>query len=433
VFKRILQFLFILLILFVGLLYWSVSSTNQTYSKSEVLNPILSDTINLRKYDSVLVRASTIYESNLVKTLMQGEQYRKAWATPVSARILFLDTLFGGVEILKEGGGKQTHSLKLIDSTGIEYTLRSVNKDPEPLIPKILKSLGLENIVVDGISAQHPYGSILAAELAERAGVIHTSPRLVFLPNQKKLENFNEVFGNSLFLLEYETKSETNWTDFENIVEIIDTDNLQELKLERGDKLRIDKSALIRARLFDMLIGDWDRHTKQFGWAIQKSQDSLVALPISGDRDNAFFKSGGLIPRVLSNKNVLPRMRPYDKKISFMEGLVYPFDRYFLLNTDLRLFIREAENLQRMLNDNVLNSSLKVWPDQISQLDGQYIIEQMKSRRADIVEYAKQFKTEIDKQGELTKSLRGSEGEEFPLGLMRCFECVDSEELINRK
>jgi len=126
-------------------------------------------------------------------------------------------------------------------------------------------------------------------------------------------------------------------------------------------------------------------------------------------------------------------MRPYDKKISFMEGLVYPFDRYFLLNTDLRLFIREAENLQRMLNDNVLNSSLKVWPDQISQLDGQYIIEQMKSRRADIVEYAKQFKTEIDKQGELTKSLRGSEGEEFPLGLMRCFECVDSEELINRK
>lgn len=424
--KRILKVLFAIVVLFFGLVYWSVSTTNETYGRSEVLNPSLSGNLIFREYDSVLVKASTIYRSNLVKSLMQGEQYRKAWETPISVRILFLDTLYGGVEIVEEGGGKQTHSLKLIDSIGREYTLRSVNKDPQPLIPEIVKNLGLENIVVDGISAQHPYGAILAAELAERAGVIHTNPKLVFLPKQKRLKQYNPSYGNQLFLLENETKSEENWTSIKNIDEIIDTDNLQELKVERGKKLKIDKPALIRARLFDMLIGDWDRHTKQFGWAILKKEDSLIALPVSGDRDNAFFKNGGIVPRMLSNKNVVPRMRPYNDKITFMEGLVYPFDRYFLLNTDLELFIKEAKILQKKLNDSVLVSSLRVWPDQISELDGKDILHKLKSRRADIVSYAQQFKAEIDKQGGLSKALKGSEEEEFSSGLMRCFECGKS-------
>src|SRR5690606_30730175 len=137
-------------------------------------------------------------------------------------------------------------------------------------VPEIAKTLGLSNIIIDGNSGQHPYGAVAAAALAGEVDVLHTNPRPLFLPKQEKLGDLNEKYGNKLYLLEYETESEVNWTALQNIVEIIETDDLQELKAIRGDKLKIDRNALVRSRLFDLLIGDWDRHTKQWGWALQE-------------------------------------------------------------------------------------------------------------------------------------------------------------------
>ena len=200
--KRILYFFIILLIIALGLLYWSTSSTDQVFKKSELINIKNINSVDFKTKDSVLVAASDLYQADEVKKLMQGEQYRKAWSTPVKVPVMYLDTLFGGVTIEKEGGGKQTHSLKLKTKNDIELTLRSVNKDPEALIPEFAKTLGLENIVVDGISAQHPYAAILVAKLAEHAKVHHTNPKLVFVPKQNTLKHYNDKYGNRLFLLE---------------------------------------------------------------------------------------------------------------------------------------------------------------------------------------------------------------------------------------
>ena len=421
--KRILYFFIILLIIALGLLYWSTSSTDQVFKKSELINIKNINSVDFKTKDSVLVAASDLYQADEVKKLMQGEQYRKAWSTPVKVPVMYLDTLFGGVTIEKEGGGKQTHSLKLKTKNDIELTLRSVNKDPEALIPEFAKTLGLENIVVDGISAQHPYAAILVAKLAEHAKVHHTKPKLVFVPKQKTLDNYNDKYGNRLFLLEYETESKTNWTKENNVVEILDTEDLQELKLEQKEQLTVDKKALIRVRLFDLLIGDWDRHTKQWGWIVKQEKKVLKAIPIAGDRDNAFFSVDGVLPTILSDKNVVPELRPFKSEIDFMPGLVYPFDQYFLINTSEELFVEQAKQLQQLLTDEVLEQSLSVWPKQIAEIDGEEIISKIKSRRNHLIEYAKQFKVEIDKKGLVNQPLKGSEDINLPEKLLQCFEC----------
>ncbi|WP_336069241.1 hypothetical protein [Mesoflavibacter sp. CH_XMU1404-2] len=421
--KRILYFFIILLIIALGLLYWSTSSTDQVFKKSELINIKNINSVDFKTKDSVLVAASDLYQADEVKKLMQGEQYRKAWSTPVKVPVMYLDTLFGGVTIEKEGGGKQTHSLKLKTKNDIELTLRSVNKDPEALIPEFAKTLGLENIVVDGISAQHPYAAILVAKLAEHAKVHHTKPKLVFVPKQKTLDNYNDKYGNRLFLLEYETESKTNWTKENNVIEILDTDDLQELKLEQPEQLTVDKKALIRVRLFDLLIGDWDRHTKQWGWIVKQEKKVLKAIPIAGDRDNAFFSVDGVLPTILSDKNVVPELRPFTSEINFMPGLVYPFDQYFLINTSEELFVEQAKQLQKLLTDEVLEQSLSVWPKQIAEIDGEEIISKIKSRRDHLIEYAKQFKVEIDKKGLVNQPLKGSEDINLPEKLLQCFEC----------
>ena len=220
--KRVSIVILILLAVFIILTYWSVSSTSKEFKTCEIQEYSDLANINFRQHDSVLIAPSTLYQGDFLKNFMQGENYRKTWATPVKFPIAFLDTLKGGLQILKEGGGKQTHSLKLKNKVGTVYTLRSVNKDPKKLIPDVARDLGLENIIVDGISAQHPYAAILAAELSERAGIAHTHPQILFIPEQKKLGKFNKKYGNRLFLLEFETTGEKNWTSHDNIIEIVD-------------------------------------------------------------------------------------------------------------------------------------------------------------------------------------------------------------------
>jgi len=422
--KTAFKILIIIILLFIGLLYWSVSSTIETFGRCRLLSPKNMATVDFKLYDSVLIAPSTNYKSNVVKNFMQGKQYRDAWSNPVAVRILFLDTLLGGgVKIMREGGGNQTHSLKLKAPNGVEYSLRSVNKDGTPLIPDIAYTLGLENIVVDGISAQHPFAAILAAQLAQAAKIPHTHPKMVFLPKQEALGDYNQKYGNRLFLLEYESDSWVNWTSYKNISEIRDTEDLQQLKYEHDSTVHIDKSRLIRARLFDFLIGDWDRHAKQWGWAVQKTDSTYVALPIPGDRDNAFFNSNGVIPSILGHPSIIPTLRSFDDDIDFMEGLVYPFDRYFLINTPESEFTSEAKALQKLLTNDVIDNALKVWPKSIVQLNGTEITRKIKHRREDLVKYAQQFKAEIDKQGVLTSVLRGSEDNVFNERLLKCFEC----------
>ncbi|RAJ16298.1 hypothetical protein [Olleya aquimaris] len=423
--KKIVSLIIIVLIIFIGLMYWSVSSTEKTFIKSDLVNYDNVNAVNFKAIDSVMVTASSLYKADEIKTLIQGEQYRQAWATPIKVPVMYLDTLLGGVTILKEGGGKQTHSLKLITKDSIELTLRGVNKDPKKLIPEIAETLGLENIIVDGISAQHPYGAILAAELADKANLLNTKPKVVFVPKQKTLKQYSDKYRNRLYLLEYETESKTNWTELDSIVNTIDTEDLQELKLKYPEKVFINKTELIRARLFDLLIGDWDRHTKQWGWAIQDTNGKYIAHPIAGDRDNAFFNLEGIVPTLLSNKYVVEELRPFENDIDFMPGLVYPFDRYFLLNTPEALFVDQAKQLQIMLNDSVLEQALKVWPKSIADLDGKEIINKIKSRRDDLVNYAKAFKASIDEKGKLQQQLKGSEDLDIDSRLMECFECIN--------
>lgn len=421
--KKVLAVIAILLIVFIALIYWSVSSTNEEFKTCEIKSFEDLENIDFSEHDSVLLAPSTLYQGNILKEFMQGENYRETWATQIQVPIAFLDTLKGGLKILKEGGGKQTHSLKLVNPKGITFTLRSVAKDSQKLIPEIAEDLGLQNIIVDGISAQHPFGAILAAKLSEKAEILHTHPTMYFLPKQDLLGKYNEKYGNRLYLLEYETESKKNWTSYENIKEIVETKDLQELKQKKGKNLSIDKPALIRTRLFDLFIGDWDRHAEQWGWVLQENGDEIKAIPLAGDRDNAFFNPSGVIPTLITNKNVEPLVRPFEAQIDHMPGLVYPFDRYFLIDTSKDIYIEQARTLQNLLTNASIEESFKVWPKQISKLDKAEISKKLKSRRDHLIEYAEAFHSVIQEKGKLTEALKGSEKAEISNDLLPCFEC----------
>ena len=58
--------------------------------------------------------------------------------------------------------------------------------------------------------------------------------------------------------------------------------------IEENDH-RADQFAVLRARLLDIIIGDFDRNLDQWKWATSDTGKGKLYYPIPRDRDQAFF------------------------------------------------------------------------------------------------------------------------------------------------
>src|SRR5678816_534755 len=175
-----------------------------------------------------------------------------------------MNAFAGGLTPMKMGGGLQTKSLRLEGADGKEYVLRSVNKDPSKAIVAELKGTFAEDVVQDQISSANPFAPMVVASLAETAGILHSNPRLVFVPKTTRLGEFENTFGESLCLLEERPSGE-----FGNSKNVVNSEKLFE-KIFTNSSHQVDEKSFLKARLFDMLIGDWDRHEDQWLWASYK-------------------------------------------------------------------------------------------------------------------------------------------------------------------
>jgi hypothetical protein len=123
---------------------------------------------------------------------------------------------------------------------------------------------------------------------------------------------------------------------------------------------------------------------------------------------------------MVSNREFIPGLQSFEKDIDYMPGLVMPFDVYFLKGVPKEVFMNEAESLQELLTDEVIENSFNLWPRSIRLLDARDIALKIKARKNDLPEYAARFHTILDEKPKLTIPLKGSEDVEAMLG---CFDC----------
>ncbi|MCY7292573.1 MAG: metallophosphoesterase [Ferruginibacter sp.] len=237
--------------------------------------------------DSAVISASDKYKNETnVKNSVLGKNYRREWSTPVTFKVFNLRKEKGGFKITGIGGGKQTKSLKLEDRNGKEWVLRTIDKDPEKAVPENLRGTIGQAIVVDVISASSPYAPYIIPILAEAVGVPAANPRFFFVPDDPAFGYYRPLFANTVCMLEERqpTPDETDTKSTNSIINKMFEDNVH----------HIDQSAVLKARLLDMLIGDFDRHADQWRWGTKDTGKGKVYYPVPKDRDQAFFNSNGL-------------------------------------------------------------------------------------------------------------------------------------------
>ncbi|MEM0940470.1 MAG: BamA/TamA family outer membrane protein [Bacteroidota bacterium] len=387
--------------------FWDTSSPNtpNVYRKKLFNHVYDPGTENLETfYDDLSYEgetrnavATTILEKKGKKPGLLGNNYRKEWGMEMQdVRVFDFKKEKGGLKIIKKGGGLQTKSLRLEDSEGKQYGLRSIEKFPDKAVPAALRGTIIGNLVTDQVSASHPYGAFVVPDLAKAAGVYHTNPELVYLPDDPRLGKYRADFGNGLYLFE-ERPAGKAWKDsdfFGNPDDIVSTFELIE-KIQKNDKHQIDEEHVLRSRLFDILIGDWDRHEDQWRWAKYKLEDDVkLYRPIPRDRDQAFFWSDGTIIKLASRKWGYPKFQGFHDDIRDVEGLEFNaryFDRTFLIQKNLDDWLSMAEEIKNAVTDEVIEKAIRNWPDEIYSINGATIEQKLKKRRDDLSKYAKQY------------------------------------------
>jgi len=327
--------------------------------------------------DSTMVQVHPSYkEVSKAHLWLFGKNYREEWAAKVKLPIIHLSTVHGGLKPVKEGGGMQTKSLRLEDSKGKEWVLRSVEKAPDKILPDNLRGTFAVDWVDDAMSAQHPFAALVVPPLAEAAGIPHANPIIGIVAADDNLGEFADTFVGLICLLEEREPAG-------------DTDNTPEMlsDLDKSHWNRVDGRNFLKARMLDLLLADWDRHEDQWRWVKDKSGKGKKFTGIPRDRDQVFHLSEGVFPSIAALPWVNPLFDDFEGDIPRVKYSIFK-SRFLNQHPDAQLTEAEwkqfAQEFVATQTDELLEKALKRMPPEIYAIRHDELLAKLKKRRDNI-------------------------------------------------
>jgi hypothetical protein len=347
-------------------------------------------------YDESLLRKSGFYN------VLWGKHYRDLYGKTVVAKSVDLDTLYGGLKPVLAGGGHQSLSLRLEDPEGKPYVMRGLKKSATRFLQAVAfkdKSLDfrdtyVEDFLLDFYTTSHPYTPFATGALAENLGISHSNPKLFYVPKQTALGEFNASYGDALYMIEERpAKGFESLEDFGKPDAILSTEEVL-ANLHKDEKYKIDEKAYIRARLFDMLIGDWDRHHDQWRWGETQEENHIVYKPIPKDHDQAFCKYDGALLTLIMKMPPLRHQQSFEDDISNVKWFnrePYPLDLAVLRNATQSDWQAEADFIKNNLSDAQIETAFANLPSEVQDGTLEEIKRNLKSRREKLSRYANRY------------------------------------------
>ncbi|AZB30848.1 metallophosphoesterase [Chryseobacterium balustinum] len=326
---------------------------------------------------------TTVYADKLTKKgkiyrWLWGDHYRKYYALPIEAKTKDLSDMNPGYSPFREGGGNQSNSLRLKTNDGQEFVMRGIKKSAVRFLNaqafkkndfgNELNNTFPERFLLDFYTTNHPFTGFAVNNMIDKLDIFHSNPELYYIPKQKSLGRYNKNYGDELYMIEERFSSDPKTLQsLDNASDIVSTSDVLK-NMRKDSKYSVEQDLYIRARIFDMLIGDWDRHEDQWKWAEYKTGNKVIYKPIPRDRDQAFSTYDGAAFTFIMNIPMIRHMKSFKdeiKNVRWVNMEPYPLDLIFLKGSTEQNWSEQAKYIQTHLTDADIDVAFKNLPKEV--------------------------------------------------------------------
>lgn len=380
----------------------------------------------LARRDSLVVVPRTVvvtpgagYAAGWWHRAILGADYRDLWTTPIEVPVLDLDFEGGGLTPTQRGGSMQTVSLRLAGANGREYVFRPAEKDFTKGLPPELRETIVSDVAQDQVSGYHPAAAVVVSSLLDAIGVRHPRPRLMVMPDDPRLGEFRSEFAGVLGTFEERPARDFDESaTADGALDVISSDKLFD-RMKKSPATRVDTRAYLAARLFDVWVGDRDRHRDQWRWGRFSGASDAMWEPIPRDRDMPFARFEGWGPWLV--RGFAPQMVTFSEDYPAMVWLNWnarEIDRRLLAGLDRATWDSVASALQVQLSDAVIARAIAQMPPAFVAIDGAAMQRALVRRRDRLPQAAREFYAVLAREvnlrgtdrGDLVEVLRHDEG-----------------------
>ncbi|MFD1632060.1 metallophosphoesterase [Pseudopedobacter beijingensis] len=317
------------------------------------------------------------YKASKSKAKFLGKHYRKSWVTPVEVPFLDLTRAQGGLKPLN----RSENTLTLQNEKGKNFRFSIINNNPYDLLPSGFDATIVKELMDDQASTSYPFGSIIVDYLSKKAKIDSLDSHVFYLPPSKILGEYLSDFGGKVGILQHEIDS----------TKLLSTHQLY-TELESSQENVVNQQLFLKHRLFDLLIGDFNRGEDEWLWEAEKQGKKTIYHPVNKYRKQFFTKIDGYIPLAL--KNLAPEIRHFGNKIKKPKNLsimARNLDRNLLNQLSEEIWIATADSLKNLLTDDIIRQAVTNVPKNSYDIDGEELIQKLIIRKNSLTQVARKY------------------------------------------
>jgi hypothetical protein len=212
------------------------------------------------------------------------------------------------------------------------------------------------------------------------------------MPDDPALGQFRAEFANMLGTLEERpTEGDDDTPGFAGAHKVANTDELF-ARMDEDPREQIDARRFLTARLVDLLLGDWDRHAKQWKWIKVEEGKRAPWVPVPYDRDQAFVKYDGFL--LMIGRQNYPQLVDFSATYPSILGLTWngrELDRRLLTGLEWPVWDSTARSIAARVTDSVIDVAVHRLPPEDYAKDGARLTHALRARRDALPDAARDF------------------------------------------
>lgn len=368
---------------------------------------ISSGTDNYLQTDTIPLYSDGIYRKSIYPqgsdnkggfyNFLWGKHYRHLYTVPIQVTPTHLGKLHGGLNIVKQAPDK--YGVFLENKQGNLYLLRILGGYTTFMESGFFRNIYderefnktyLDRFIKDAYTITHPYSFLLADRLAQKLSLSSFNPEIYYIPLQ---ETEPDTVASGV-KLEDKLVSIYDLKNYDENSIIMDTDTLLK-KIKEDKTIEIDEQMYIRERLFDMLVGDWNKGNENWRWERKNDADSVMILsPVIIDRQSAFTEADGFFFQGILGMFGLNCISKYEYSYGNLKkhnGLSYTLDVALTGETTREEWQQQARYIRTNLTDDIIDKTFELLPDEIKNQESELIKSKLKMRRNNIEKAANRY------------------------------------------